>query len=365
MESGEKIRDFVLEKKIGEGGVGEVWRAYHQALKKYYAVKVIFPHLSKQPHFHDRFIQEAITMVNLEHPHIVGVHDFFSQDGNSFLVMSYIDGGSLADLLKERGPLPVQEAIRLSRGILDALNFANSRGVIHRDVKPNNILMRPDGHPYLVDFGIAIVMGKPRMTQFGTNIGTPEYMSPEQIKAATIDHRTDVYSFGCVLYEMLAGRTPFGSREEGKGDYEIMSGHLERQPESIRKRNPEVDEHLESVVKQAMAKDPDKRFTGCSAMADAMVVQAAQAGSPPSEAFTQQLKKSEKMKKLFLATTILFLLTTAAVAFGWLTGGSNSRLHDENQKLRRDIVKLDQAMGDLQQRLAQTRRELEICRRQQ
>lgn len=364
LESGEKIRDFILEKKIGEGGVGEVWRVYHQALKKHYAIKVIYPHLSNQPHFHERFIREAITMVNLEHPHIVGAHDFFSLDGKSFLIMSYIDGGSLADILKERGPLPVEETIRISQGILDALNFAHSRGVIHRDVKPNNILLRPDGHPYLVDFGIAIEMGQPRMTQFGTNVGTPEYMSPEQIKAGKIDHRTDVYSYGCVMYEMLSGRLPFGGRDEGKGDYEIMSGHLDKKPDSIRKYNPEVDEYLEAVVLRAMAKNSDDRFGGCSAMADALVVQATTEKSPPEE-FTQRLKKLEKARKVLLAVALFLLLTTVAGAIGWISGKSNSALSVENQKLRKAIVTLDQALEQSQRQLLSSKKELDICRRNQ
>ena len=208
MEAGQRIRDLILEEKIGAGGAGEVWRAHHTHLNTPFAVKAIYPHASQDPHFRDRFLEEASVMARLEHPHIVPVHDFFFLDGVSYLVMSYIAGGSLEDVLKRRGRLPLDEVLHISHGILDALDFAHHSVhdgvVIHRDVKPSNILVRPDGHAYLVDFGIALVVGKQRHTGFGTNIGTPEYMSPEQIQAkADIDHRTDVYSFGCVLFEML------------------------------------------------------------------------------------------------------------------------------------------------------------------
>lgn len=369
MEAKDRVRDFILEKKIGEGGVGEVWLAYHQALKKYYAIKVIFSHLSTEPHFHDRFIQEAITMVNLEHPHIVGAHDFFSMEGRSFLVMSYIDGGSLQDQLKAQGPLPLNDTLQISKNILDALNFAHSRGVIHRDVKPSNILLKSDGHPYLVDFGISIVMGKPRITQFGTNIGTPEFMSPEQIKAKAIDHRCDVYSYGCVMYEMLTGRPPFGSREEGKGDYEIMSGHLEQTPDPIRKFNPNVDEHIEAVVMRAMAKDPADRYHGCSAMAEALTAEVKTA-APPENGNDQRLKKLEKTQKVLLGVAAVLLLSTIIGVIGWFRGGaeSNSDAIAENTKLRKSIVLLDKtleknqtALKQLRQRYKEAEAELQNC----
>lgn len=138
--------------------------------------------------------------------------------------------------------------------VIDALDFAHTNGVIHRDVKPSNIFVGSDGQAYLADFGITLVLGKPRITH---NIGTPAYMSPEQIKARDLDHRTDVHSFGCVLYEMLASRPPSRSQEEGGIKYEIMRGHVEEAPLSLRRINREVDGYIEAVVFQALAKDPN------------------------------------------------------------------------------------------------------------
>jgi serine/threonine protein kinase len=263
LEAGQRIRDFILEEKIGTGGVGEVWRARHQHLDKTVALKAIYRHSSQDSHFRDRFLEEASVMARLDHPHIVSVHDFFFLDDVSYLVMAYIEGGSLEDLLKKHGRLPLDKAWQISSGILDALNFAHSRGVIHRDVKPSNVLIRANGHPYLADFGIALVVGRPRVTRLGTIIGTPEYMSPEQIQAREIDHRTDVYSFGCVLYEMLTGCPPFGSQDAGKTEYDIMNGHLHKQPPSLREINGELDGPTESVVLRALAKEPDQRYGGC------------------------------------------------------------------------------------------------------
>jgi serine/threonine-protein kinase len=276
LEAGQRIGDFILEKEIGSGGTGEVWRARHQYLGNTVAIKAIHRHISQDSAFRARFLEEASVMAQLEHPHIVSVHNFFFLDGVPYLVMTYIEGGSLADLLQRHGRLPLDEVLAITRGIFEALNFAHSRGVIHRDVKPSNILVRPDKHAYLVDFGIALVMGKQRHTRFGTHIGTPEYMSPEQIRPNGIDHRTDVYSFGCVLYEMLTGRPPFGSQDAGQPEYDIMSDHLYKQPPSLREINHEVDEHIESVVLRALAKDPDQRYGGCQDFAQDLF-----AGPPP------------------------------------------------------------------------------------
>ena len=214
MKPGDRVRDYVLEKRIGAGGVGEVWRARHERLNKPVAIKLILPHLYQDENIYNRFVQEAIATANLEHPHIISVYDFFSINDDAFLVMSYIEGGSLQDRLKNHGRLSLSEALRIARGILDALDFAHQKGIVHRDVKSSNILLSPDSHAYLVDFGIALVLGKTRITRFGANVGTPDYMSPEQIRGEQLDHRTDVYSFGCVLYEMLTGRSPFRRSEE-------------------------------------------------------------------------------------------------------------------------------------------------------
>jgi eukaryotic-like serine/threonine-protein kinase len=290
LEAGQRIRDFILEKKIGAGGVGEVWRARHQHLDRTVAIKAIYPHLSSNLQLYERFLREARALAALDHPHIVPVHDFFALNGNSYLVMAYIEGGSLQSVLQSRGRMPLREALRISGGILDALSFAHRKGIIHRDVKPSNILVQPDGHAYLVDFGIVLIWGQERITQEGVPIGTWEYMSPEQIKGKELDHRTDVYSFGCVLYEMLAGRPPFGGREEdGVTAYSIMQGHLSETPTPVRRLNSEVDKMTASVVLRALAKDPAGRFGGCQEMAEALPREPSPLPPPPPKVWLKIL----------------------------------------------------------------------------
>src|SRR6266545_622624 len=197
MQPGQRIRDYVFEEKIGEGGMGEVWRAEHGILQRPVAIKVMARHLEADHEFGQRFLQEARAQARLSHPRIVGVSDFFAEAGQYFLVMPLMSGKTLADRLHEvQGPLPVGEALAIARDVLDALDYAHQQGVIHRDVKPSNVLLDIGGHACLTDFGIALSLGRSRLTRTGASLGTPHYMSPEQIRAPrTLDHRTDVYSF--------------------------------------------------------------------------------------------------------------------------------------------------------------------------
>lgn len=266
MQEGQKIRDYVLEEKIGEGGMGEVWRARHAILGRQVAIKAMARHLESDPEFGRRFLQEAQSQARLEHPRIVGVSDFFAEGGQYFLVMPLLSGRSLADRLHEiQGALPVSDALVVARDVLDALDHAHQQGIIHRDVKPSNILLDGDGHAALTDFGIALSLGRRRVTLTRTSLGTPHYMSPEQIRSPkTVDHRTDVYSFGCVLYEMLTGHPPFAEAADAEDtDFALKEAHVYRVPEPLRKRNPQVPAWLEAVVLRALAKNPDERFSGC------------------------------------------------------------------------------------------------------
>jgi serine/threonine-protein kinase len=266
MQPGQRVRDYLLEEKIGEGGMGEVWRAEHTILHRQVAIKAMARHVETDPEFGQRFLQEAQSQARLTHPRIVHVSDFFAEGGQYFLVMPLLSGKNLADRLHEaQGPLPVDEALIIARDVLDALDHAHQQGVIHRDVKPSNILLDADGHASLTDFGIALSLGRQRVTQASTSLGTPHYMSPEQIRSPrTIDHRTDVYSFGCVLYEMLTGRPPFAEAADSDDtDFALKEAHVYRAPESLRKWNPRIPAWLDAVVLRALAKNPDERFSGC------------------------------------------------------------------------------------------------------
>jgi serine/threonine protein kinase len=284
MQSGQQIRDYVLGQKIGHGGMGEVWSATHQVLHRQVAIKAMAAHLAADPQFEQRFLDEARAQAILQHSRILGVTDFFREGGVYYLIMPLVAGRSLDERLTEaRGPLPVGEATGIASDILDALDYAHQRGIIHRDVKPSNILLDRDGRAYLTDFGIALLVGQDRRTRTGTSLGTPHYMSPEQIRTPRkIDHRADVYSASCVIYEMLAGRPPFLAEDgEGDTDYVLKEAHLQREPEPIRHWNPGISPWLDAVVLRGLAKDPDQRYSGCGELRRALDAAAAGLEPPP------------------------------------------------------------------------------------
>jgi len=294
MHTGQRIRDYTLDQRIGKGGMGEVWSARHEILHRPVAIKAMASDLARDPEFEERFLDEARAQASLQHPRILGVTDFFREDGVYYLVMSLLTGRSLDERIAEvSGPLPLGEATRIASDLLDALDYAHQRGIIHRDVKPSNILVDGNGNAHLTDFGIALLIGSDRRTRTGSSsLGTPYYMSPEQIRnPKKIDHRTDVYSAACVLYEMLTGRPPFISdHEEGNTDYVIQEAHVHRQPEPLRRWNPALPPALDAVVLRGLAKQPDQRYNGCGEFRRA--VEAAASGPPPLPAAPEIARSS-------------------------------------------------------------------------
>lgn len=260
-----QVGSWIIERGIGEGGMGEVFLARHVMLGTPAAVKMLASALTHEQRFRDRFFQEARTQAQLRHPHIAQVMDFIEQDGHFFLVIEHLEGGSLENVITNaRGPANVERSLVWVRQSLWALDYAHQHGVIHRDVKPSNIMLDDKQQAKVTDFGIALVIGKQRMTTTGVSIGTPYYMSPEQIvRPQALDHRTDVYSMGIVLYELLTGRVPFDS----DSDFEVRSSHVHAPPPQPRKLNPAIPETLEKVVLKALAKDPNSRYAGCAEFA--------------------------------------------------------------------------------------------------
>ena len=230
---GFQLGTYILEDKLGEGGMAEVWRARNPVLNTYAAVKFLVPRLAGNPDIEKRFLGEGKRQAALQHPNIVSAFDFHYVDNRSFLVMRYIDGENLDHrLFKLQAPMSLPEAAAISRDVLSALDYAHSQGVVHRDIKPSNLLIENGGRVHVLDFGIALVLGEDRLTRVGAAIGTPHYMSPEQIVGArNIDGRTDIYSFGCVLYQILTQATPFDATEqEGNVDYIVKDRHLREEP---------------------------------------------------------------------------------------------------------------------------------------
>lgn len=205
---GKSLGQFRLVERIGNGGMATVFKAYQPTLDRYVAIKVLPAHYARDPVFVKRFEREARSVAKLAHPNIVQIHDFGEQDNITYIVMEYVDGGTLKDRLKR--PLPAPEAADFIIQAAEGLECAHRNGIVHRDVKPANILLRRDGHLLLSDFGIAkILEGTTNLTRVGTGIGTPQYMSPEQGTGQMVDRRSDIYALGIVLFHCLTGRVPF------------------------------------------------------------------------------------------------------------------------------------------------------------
>ncbi len=281
LSSGSKLGPYEIQSAIGAGGMGEVYRARDTRLERVVAVKILPEHLSYSAELKTRFEREARAVSSLNHPHICHLYDVGSQDGTSFLVMEYLEGESLADRLR-KGPLPLKQALAFGIQIAEALTAAHRAGILHRDLKPGNIMLTSTGAK-LLDFGlaktspalsgsaaaissmtpstptvtIAELSSKSRdLTQRGTIVGTYQYLAPEILQGAEADARSDVFSLGCVLYEMVTGRKAF----EGKSQLSVMTAILEKDPDSIQQVLPASPPALDHVVRNCLEKNPDERF---------------------------------------------------------------------------------------------------------
>lgn len=264
---GKTIGNLRIISEIGRGGMGVVYLAEHMTLKKKFAVKSLSSELTQDPQFRERFYQEAQNQALLDHPNIVQATDFFEENRQFFFVMEYVDGQDLGELIRTKGNLQEKEALSILKDILQGLNLAHDKGIIHRDVKPSNILIDKSGRARIMDFGIAVMVGGQRLTATGTTVGSPCYMSPEQIvHPQNLDHRSDVYSAGIVLYEMLVGDVPF----DAETDYAVQNQQVNTPTPDPRQRNPKISPELAQIILKAMDKAPDKRFQGCAEFLDSI-----------------------------------------------------------------------------------------------
>ncbi|MEM7801188.1 MAG: serine/threonine-protein kinase, partial [Chloroflexota bacterium] len=248
----EQIGHYVIESVIGSGGMATVYKAFDQRIKRYVAVKMLGEHFTNQDYLYDRFEQEAQLIAKLEHHAIVPVYDYGEYDNRPYIIMRLMNGGSLAERLED-GPLdPAQGAAILNR-ICSALDKAHAHGVIHRDIKPGNILFDEDGIAFLADFGIARFS---ELTQSGMVVGSPHYMSPEQARGNPIDNRSDVYQLGVLLFEMLTATLPF----DGESIDSVIYQHVHEPIPQLKSLNPSLPKKYQQVVEDAVMKDRDKRI---------------------------------------------------------------------------------------------------------
>ncbi len=252
---GQTISHYKILEKLGSGGMGDVWKAEDTKLGRPVALKLLASHLLRDEEARKRFRREAQAAASLSHPNVTAIHEIDEADGETFLALEYVEGETLEQRI-EQGPLPLQDALDIARQIAEGLQAAHAKGIVHRDIKPGNVLITPDGRVKILDFGLALLTERSKLTNLDTTVGTVAYMSPEQTQGSGTDHRTDIWVLGVVLYEMVTGQHPF------KGDYDkaVMYSILNEEPEPITALRTGVPMELEVAVSKALAKKHTERY---------------------------------------------------------------------------------------------------------
>jgi CheY-like chemotaxis protein len=255
VQDGESIGAYRLMERIGRGGMASVYRAYHPALDRYVAIKVLPDFFADDPLYRERFQQEARSVARLKHPNILEIFDFGYTGGLAYLVLELVEGGTLAERIGP--PMQLREVIRILEQLAGALDHAHQHGILHRDIKPSNILLGADGTPVLADFGLAKMAGSlRRLTSSGSVMGTPEYMSPEQAADDVTGPASDLYSFAVVAYEMLTGRVPFDADTPAA----TLLSHVTKEMPPTRELRGELSAHIEGVLRRGLAKRAEDRY---------------------------------------------------------------------------------------------------------
>ncbi len=265
---GKTLGKYQIMELAGKGGMAAVYKAYQPSLNRYVALKVLPAYLAQDEQFVARFMQEALAAAALRHPNIMVIYDVEQEGDVHYIAAEYLEGNTLAQVLEQqRGPMPLPRTVNILNQLASALDFAHQRGLVHRDVKPSNAFIGSDDHVTLMDFGIVKALtGGMQMTRTGAAIGTPEYMSPEQAEGRSVDQRSDIYSLGVVLYQLLTGRVPF----EAKTPTQILLAHVTQPPTPPTQINPAIPRAVEAVVLRALAKRPEERFATAGEMAQAL-----------------------------------------------------------------------------------------------
>jgi serine/threonine-protein kinase len=277
---GETIGDYEVVGILGTGGMGKVYKVRNTISDRIEAMKVLLPNLTDEPEVADRFMREIKLLASLNHPHIAGLHTALRINNQLLMLMEFVEGRTLEDRLRE-GRVPVAEAVGYMTQALSALSYAHERGVVHRDIKPPNMMVTSAGELKLMDFGIAKAVADRRLTQTGTTLGSLYYMSPEQVRgSAGLDGRSDLYSVGISLYELVTGTRPF----KGDSDYSIMVAHLEQQAVPPTQVDPSLPPALNEIIMTAIQKDAEQRFQTANAMRialESLGMTEARPGPPP------------------------------------------------------------------------------------
>jgi predicted Ser/Thr protein kinase len=321
---------YELEELVGTGGMSSVYRAHDRLLDRKVALKVLHSHYGDDGEYVERFRREARAVAQMSHPNIVTVIDRGHDEGRQYIVFEYVDGENLKQLVDRSGPLPARRAVELGLAIADALAFAHEHGLVHRDVKPQNVLLTPDGEAKVTDFGIARSLDVEQgVTQTGTVLGTSNYLSPEQASGKQVTRATDVYSLGVVLFELLTGEVPF----PGENFVAVAMKHINEPPPDISARRPDVPLRLVAAIERALAKDPSQRFGSMDQFAWELRQCLAEMGTADDdrtfiaqspvvrESRPHPVRARRRRWPLYLLAALLVAAAIAAAAIG--LGGSN------------------------------------------
>ncbi len=325
---GEVLSDrYELEELVGTGGMSSVFRARDRLLDRKVALKILHQQYTGDPEYVERFRHEARAVAALSHPNIVTVIDRGEHEGRQFIVFEYVEGENLKQLIQRRGPAPVATSLELAMQIARGLSFAHQQGLVHRDVKPQNVLLNGDGRAKVTDFGIARSLDVQHgMTQTGTVLGTSDYIAPEQAQGRRVDEHTDVYSLGVVLYELLTSEVPF----PGENFVAVAMRHINEAPPSIRDKRPDVSPRLEEAVQRAMAKDPEDRFPTMTAFCEELeACQAEAQGATQVIAPARRRHRARSVSPWPLLVVLAALIAIGAVvaALVWHSGTGVFSIH--------------------------------------
>ena len=321
--SGVEIGGYRVEELIGRGGMGEVYRAHDGRLDRNVALKILAPRYADDDAFRERLLRESRLAASLDHPNVVPVYDAGEVDGRFFLSMRYVEGTDLRALLRRDGALAAERALEIVSQVAGALDAAHAKGLVHRDVKPSNVLMDERGHCYLADFGLTQSVSDRGQATDGSLLGTLDYVAPEQIRGDEVDGRADVYALGCMLFECLTGEVPFRAPSEVATIY----AHLEEAPPTASARRSALPPAIDAVLARALAKDPAERYSSCEALVTDARIALGLVAAPPHR---WRLAVAAAAFVLVVAAVALAAILLAREAAPALTGGSLIRIDRES-----------------------------------
>ena len=325
--SGVEVAGYRVEELVGRGGMGEVYRAFDGRLDRNVALKILAPRHVDDAAFRERLLRESRLAASLDHPNVVPVYDAGEADAGLYLAMRYVDGADLRAVLRREGALAPARAIEIVSQVADALDAAHAKGLVHRDVKPSNVLIDGRGHCYLADFGLTQSVSDRGPITDGSLLGTLDYVAPEQIRGDEVDGRADVYALGCMLFECLVGEVPFSASSEVATIY----AHLEEKPPSASARRPLLPTAIDHVFLRSMAKDPTERYASCAELvADARAALGLGAAEP-------------RRRRHAIAAAVAFALVVVAAAVASIV-----LTRDTAQAATTgSVVRIDPASGDV------------------